>query len=579
VLKVLLDWRLADCADTHTAAMLVQLLMGESDEVSEVSEFAEGAIASVASHSCPDADGPLEAVESLLRSHLAQIVPEVVTDVVEWRSSTRLKAARTLVVVVKYGAEACEDHLDAFLPALFKGCRDDDDDVAKVVFDACEAIGEVVSPPLFVKRIMQHATSGTYEEIQRVSHLQVLACMLATADPDEVLGALPLAFDGFRHPTLSSDAGLMVHQQVLDCIASVIENCGEICRPEAQGLFEVLSNVRAVGITDDAFCAEVDETTKQLAAALGVPSIGALYGICAASRVAQLLGWADVEHLKPSDVPWTKDSPEISQLETVILMADAPSLVSHLGLLVRAVAACSDKEQHEAELRLRMVKMLAALSTEDAISGGLSEHYNTLLHSIIMPCGKWFAGRMIERLREATMALLCLMMRKRIGTPDDFEDSEKEVLETIRHNIDDDWVGELRRVSTETLGEYVARRGEAGRLDGKSAKEMAADLLKRLDDKLDAVRIEAQKALRKLFEELPEDFPIDAWAETASTLMVHLDDPSAEIRQGVQNVLYAAARKRPEDVLRRCMEARDLHQTPVHVDALIENCKLILASK
>ena len=146
VLRVLLDWVLQGAAATHTAQLLVQLLMGESDEVPEVSEFAEGAIASAASGRCPEAAGPLEAVEELLGAHLAQIVPEVVEDVVEWRSSTRLKAARTLVVVVKYGAEACEGHLDAFLPALFKGCRDDDDEVAKVIFEACEAPGGASLP-------------------------------------------------------------------------------------------------------------------------------------------------------------------------------------------------------------------------------------------------------------------------------------------------------------------------------------------------------------------------------------------------------------------------------------------------
>jgi len=578
VLRVILDWVVANCAATHMGAMVVQLLMGESDELPEVSEFAEGAIAKAASVRCPDAPGPLEAVEEFIAQHLTQVVPEVVNDVVEWRSSTRLKAARTLVVVVKYGAEACEGHLDAFLPALFKGCRDDDDEVAKIIFEACEVIGEVVPPALFVKRIMQHATSGTYESIQRVSHLQVLACMLATADPDEVVSALPIAFDGFRHPTLSEEGDMVVHQQVLDCVASIVENCGSNCKPEAQGLFEVLSNVRASGITDDAFCAEVDESTEALAEALGVPSIGALYAICATPRVSVLLQWADVDHLLPSDVPWTKDSIEISQLETVILMADAPALVSQLPLLVKAVAACGDKE-HEPELRLRMVKMFAALTTEDVIADALSRHYNELLHGIVMPCGKWFAGRMIERLRESAMAILCLMMKKRIGTSDDFEDSEKEILETIRHNIDDDWVPELRRCAVETLGDYIARRGEAGRLDGKSASVMVEDLLKRLDDKLDEVRLEAQGALVKLFTYLPPDFSEPDWKKSTATLMVHLDDPSIDIRNGVQKVMQAAAKQRPADVLSMCEDARLVHQTSIHCDYIVEMTRALVDRK
>merc|ERR1719446_1485935 len=121
---------------------------------------------------------------------------------------------------------------------------------------------------------------------------------------------------------------------------------------------------------------------------------------------------------------------------------------------------------------------------------------------------------MIERLRESAMALLCLMMKKRVGTDEDFEESEKEVLDTVRANIDDDWVPELRRCATETLGDYVLRRGEAGRLDGRAAKEAASDLLARLDDKLDDVRLEACRALRKLFEQLPDDFADGEWVST-----------------------------------------------------------------
>lgn len=118
------------------------------------------------------------------------------------------------------------------------------------------------------------------------------------------------------------------------------------------------------------------------------------------------------------------------------------------------------------------------------------------------------------------------------------------VLETVRHNIDDDWVPELRRCATETLGDYISRRGEAGRLDGAAAEAVAGDLMKRLDDKLDAVRMEAQKALRKLFQHLPQDFIDAGWEKATSTLLVHLDGPNVEIRKGVQDVMMAAAEQR-----------------------------------
>jgi len=385
--------------------------------------------------------------------------------------------------------------------------------------------------------------------------------------------ALPIVFDGMRHPLLSKEAGKLVHQQVIDCLAAVIDNCGAACRLEGAGLLQVLTEMRALNLTDEGFCQEVDDTAQRLATCVGVDGLGALYASCAGQKLSELLGWVEVEHLRPCDVPWNKDSPEISQLETILLLSDAPALLSHLPLLLRAVALCSDKD-HEAELRLRMVRMLAALVTDKTISTALKPFHNTLVHSIIVPCGKWFSGRMVERLRESAMALLYLVLKHRVGSAAEFAESEEEILATIRANIDDDWVPELRRCSTEALGEYIARRGEAGRFDARSAAEMTGDLLKRLDDQLDLVRMEAQKSLKHWFIHYPEDCE-EARAKVVDILMIHLDDPNPEICEGVKEVLMEVAKREPQEVLQKCQAAREVHKNPRYCDALIEHCQRV----
>ncbi len=60
--------------------------------------------------------------------------------------------------------------------------------------------------------------------------------MLATADAEQVIEALPIMFDGFRSLVMTSEGSLMVHQQALDCVAAVVDNCGRLCRPEAEGI-------------------------------------------------------------------------------------------------------------------------------------------------------------------------------------------------------------------------------------------------------------------------------------------------------------------------------------------------------
>merc|ERR1712093_525292 len=96
-----------------------------------------------------------------------------------------------------------------------------------------------------------------------------------------------------------------------------------------------------------------------------------------------------------------------------------------------------------------------------------------------------------------------------------------------------------------------------------SAAEMTGDLLKRLDDELDLVRMEAQKSLKHWFIHYPEDCE-DARAKVVEVLMVHLDDPNPEICEGVEQVLV------------KCEAARGTHKSPRYCDALIVHCKALL---
>merc|ERR1712159_457841 len=115
LLDVVLGWLLQGAAATHLHSLLIQLMMGEADEVEEVQVFAEGSIAKAATAWDDRESTPLEAIEGLLSQHLTAIVDELIADMGEWRAITRAKGGKTMAVLANYAGEGLTAHTAAIM--------------------------------------------------------------------------------------------------------------------------------------------------------------------------------------------------------------------------------------------------------------------------------------------------------------------------------------------------------------------------------------------------------------------------------------------------------------------------------
>merc|ERR1719480_128721 len=108
----------------------------------------------------------------------------------------------------------------------------------------------------------------------------------------------------------------------------------------------------------------------------------------------------------------------------------------------------------------------------------------------------------------------------------------------LKSCLDDSWSPDNRMLAclvlSCTLSELQAE------ISGEQLREVYPELLKRLDDSNDKIRVAVCEALSVFFKCLPPKWSRSLYEYILRTLFVHLDDPNPDIQQGIYGVLEAA---------------------------------------
>lgn len=122
-----------------------------------------------------------------------------------------------------------------------------------------------------------------------------------------------------------------------------------------------------------------------------------------------------------------------------------------------------------------------------------------------------------------------------------------EYVNALKNCLDDDWVADLRFASVILLRlimEYV--RDE---MDYEDFKTVYPELLKRLDDSQDGIRIETAKTLEVFFQILPDPWSGNLYEYCVKGIFIHIDDPSVKIQEAIVTVLKVASTKHTDQFI------------------------------
>mmetsp|Transcript_55727 Transcript_55727/g.124493 ORF Transcript_55727/g.124493 Transcript_55727/m.124493 type:complete len:252 (-) Transcript_55727:184-939(-) len=195
---------------------------------------------------------------------------------------------------------------------------------------------------------------------------------------------------------------------------------------------------------------------------------------------------------------------------------------------------------------------------------------------LLIPNLVWRSGKAAEHVRHAAMRCLSMLAPLPPLTPKAIAEQLDDALPVITSCLDDD-LTETRRLSCCVVDAALAKMGSTLTKEAW-VRSLYPELLKRLDDANDAVRVRACAPLASLCAAFRYSTTYDASANFDKTnyqyllrgLLVHLDDPSPEIQQPVMTLLEQMMNVDPPVFAGEVRAVRDRHRTTKLCDKLIE---------
>ena len=169
--------------------------------------------------------------------------------------------------------------------------------------------------------------------------------------------------------------------------------------------------------------------------------------------------------------------------------------------------------------------------------------------------------------------------------------TDGELLPGLASAMEEDYFADTRAAACHAVAEalrldaeyVVGKNGDEDR-GGNAASSSAFDdarrrflypeLLKRMDDSRDAIRVTAADAVGAFFDAMPRDYDETNVGYLLKGFFVHMDDPNPEVREAVCVALEKhAAKKKPEATRDAAKNAGDTHREKGFVERVVRACE------
>jgi len=508
---------------------------------------------------------PVPLTTTYVQLHLPSILPQVLANLTQWTSEIRTSAARLLRVVLVVVNRQVAPFLDQVLVHLYKASADDDLLVAASTLQCARMAGVFLEVDLILGVVGKHLglkvadgvlggggvgveelwpqqqkgrqTTRTVQDVasgvknftamsieNRRQVYSVLAQLLRPAPPmlphAEVRTLVRFLEEGAQTDELLP--------WVFGSVQSLLKAGSTTCREEWPRIFDMLLRMRS-GQECDAV--SVDTTMDELAVICS-RTRRQLYEEHLSSRLGELLLGADVEL-------WEERCSKRSVLETLLRNAGSAA-AEHVASLVPVLARQTCPEDASVPARIDLLGLTHFMLTEEdpSLTEAMREQAPAFMCDVLIPNCTWRAGQSNNKIRKGGMVCMHSMLARRLIPASALNAAFSDLLPILKSALDDAFSPDNRMIAclilSCTLSELQAE------ISGEQLREVYPELLKRLDDSNDKIRVAVCEALAMFFKCLPPKWSRSLFEYILRTLFVHLDDPNIEIQQGIYAVLESA---------------------------------------
>ena len=526
---------------------------------------------------------------------LPALAPPLLRGLGEWTVALRASAARCLHALLALAGAAATPPLARLLPALRAAVGDEDAGVAARVAACVRAVGAFVPPQHWLPLAADAVADGRVGDAARANALVCLAALAHAAwragQPAPLSLVEPLAV------VLSSDATLAsaaehagARAQLLSAVRASLAWLGPlagapgVAAPLYRTLLQLLGSAHAEGAAGEAEAALALDALSQLEAAATAPAGGGS-GAAAASLCAAH-GAALLEALAATAPSWAPGAPLLLALGALLTTAPPDQLAALLPRAVDVIAPVVGDADGDPALRLALLRLVDALLESDAAApafradGGAAAAL--VVTRLLMPPLTWRAGKAAAAVRYAAVAALEAAVRRGLAGADALEAALRAGLLPLLHGcLDEDWFPDVRLAAARVEGALLEAVGPS--LTDDQRRAVYVELLKRLDDSADRVRVAACGALAAFARSLPRDgngagsASAARWDDAnagylAAGLAVHMDDADAGVADAAAAALEALAGAKPAAVAAEVAKARPRARAKHRCDRVLAAC-------
>uniref|UniRef100_H2YGR6 TOG domain-containing protein n=1 Tax=Ciona savignyi TaxID=51511 RepID=H2YGR6_CIOSA len=514
---------------------------------------------------------PCLGCRELVHRNLSKLTTAIIRDLGDWVQDTRVKTSQLLFELLLHAEEYITQHMQPLVQALLRACSDEDGVVVQSALKCCNLIGAFVKPEIFCKFLLQAVSLHPLS----AQPLMIIAAVIEGCS-DDVLGdklteILTLLVDPDVCQASEKARKLIFlfseyHHALLSCVDAINKTCPNRCHVISLQLFTIVITVIALSNSEQ-ILVQCDESMNHIAETLAV-SVQDLY----VRHTREVL-----DSMSSSYQEWTMYSVEQKIFDSLI--SRAGPVVGEVLEQVMPMLTVNLNPQKEPELRLRFFTLLSKLlmdtkHTLDSKQEFSSEHAETIITKMIGPNLVWKAGRTSAAVRTIAIATLWALLRSGLLVQDVGCRLLGELLPQLKSALDDD-VKSTRLTTAKVLTRFFHICGDATNVD-EVLHKIYIELLKRLDDASDEIRIAITKTWKQYFtcfkvHEYDRSLYKAHLEAMYSGLLVHMDDPDTNIQVAVRDVLMEGGVLSPNILLAEVSKVRSKHRTTAYCDHLTKH--------
>lgn len=276
-----------------------------------------------------------------------------------------------------------------------------------------------------------------------------------------------------------------------------------------------------------------------------------------------------IDEMQETYETWNKHTPERFIFDMLVRRSNT-ALVERFEDILQIIAANIENTK-EYELRMDMLSLVEFLLNQEILSENITFYSEIILKMILIPSTVWKIGSPNIKIRKAAVICMMRMIDHKLISPQKLRNSFQAIMGVLKNCLDDDWANDLRFTSVVTIRRMIEYLHDD--FDHEDWKEVYPELLKRLDDSQDGIRIATAETFCVFFKYLPNPWSVSLYEYTIKNIFIHLDDQNPDIQKAIRGVLILAARVQTDKFMEVAHEQIDKFQHPSVIKSLIEEVR------